>query len=89
MGFELRKIAMRVLSKASPASAYERDWSTFTAVQTSKRDRLSSKPLNGLVCLRVKLRLHQTHVDFNVFHALADTLYGSELNHVTSSIVCG
>jgi hAT family C-terminal dimerisation region len=46
---ELRKIAMRVLSKTSSASACERHWSAFAAVQTPKRDRLSSKTLNDLL----------------------------------------
>jgi len=54
---------MRVLSKTSSASACERNWSAFAAVQTPKRCRLSSKHLDNLVYLRSNLRLQQKRLD--------------------------
>ena len=69
---ELRKIAMRVLSKTSSASACERNWSAFAAVQTPKRNRLASKTLNDLVFLRVNLRLQQRLTDTNYADTVAE-----------------
>jgi hypothetical protein len=69
---ELRKIAMRVLSKTSSASACERNWSAFSAVQSPRRNRLSSKTLNDLVYLRVNLRLQQRRVDSNFANTVAE-----------------
>lgn len=69
---ELRKIAMKVLSKTSSASACERNWSAFQAVQTPKRGRLSSKTLNDLVYLRVNLRLQQKCIDTNFAERVAE-----------------
>lgn len=69
---ELRKIAMRVLSKTSSASACERNWSAFAAVQTPKRNRLSSRTLNDLVYLRVNLRLQQKRIDTNYQEKVAE-----------------
>jgi hAT family C-terminal dimerisation region len=60
---ELRRVAMKVLSKTTSASACERNWSAFAAVQTSKRTRLHSKTLNDLVYTRVNLRLQQSRRD--------------------------
>jgi len=62
---ELRRVAMKVLSKTTSASACERNWSAFGAVQTPKRNRLSSKTLNDLVFVRVNLRLQQKQNDPN------------------------
>jgi hypothetical protein len=59
----LRSVAMRVLSKTSSASACERNWSAFAAVQTPKRCRLSSEHLDNLVYLRSNLRLKQKRLD--------------------------
>ena len=69
---ELRKIAMRVLSKTSSASACERNWSAFSAVQSPRRNRLSSKTLNDLVYLRVNWRLQQRRVDSNFANTVAE-----------------
>jgi hypothetical protein len=60
---ELRTVAMRVLSKTSSASACERNWSAFAAVQAPKRCRLSSENLDNLVYLRSNLRLKQKRLD--------------------------
>ena len=61
---ELRKVAMRVLSKTTSASACERNWSAFEAVQTPKRNRLKHRhPLTDLVYVRLNLRLQQKKAD--------------------------
>jgi hypothetical protein len=60
---ELRHVAVRVLSKNSSASASERNWSAFQAVQTPKRTRLEPTTLNSLVYLRSNLRLLQKRTD--------------------------
>ena len=60
---ELRTVAMRVLSKTVSASACERNWSAFEAVQTPKRNRLNHKTLTDLVYVRLNLRLQQKHSD--------------------------
>ena len=54
---------MKVLSKTTSASACERNWSAFAAVQAPKRTRLQSKTLNDLVFVRVNLRLQQKQRD--------------------------
>jgi hAT family C-terminal dimerisation region len=59
----LRKVAMRVLSKTTSASACERNWAAFEAVQQPKRTRLGSRRLNDLTYLRVNLRLLQARQD--------------------------
>lgn len=68
---DLRTVAMRVLSKTSSASACERNWSAFAAVQTSKRTRLTSEHVNDLVYLRANLRLQQKRVDKNFAESVA------------------
>lgn len=60
---ELRKGAMKVLSKTTPASTCEHNWSAFAAVQTSTRNRLSSNTLHDLVYARGNLRSQQKHTD--------------------------
>jgi hypothetical protein len=69
---ELRTIAMRVLSKTSSASACERNWSAFQAVQSPKRNRLNSQTLNDLVFLRVNLRLQQRGIDTSYAERVAE-----------------
>lgn len=69
---ELRKVAMKVLSKTTSASACERNWSAFAAVQTPKRNRLSSKTLHDLVYTRVNLRLQQKNTDPNFKEKVAE-----------------
>lgn len=68
---ELRKVACRVLSKVTSASACERNWSAFAAVQTPKRTRLQSKTLKCLVYLRSNLRIQQRAKDPEYKQALA------------------
>lgn len=87
---ELRKVAMRVLSKTSSASACERNWSAFAAVQTPVRNRLSSENLNSLVYLRSNLRLQQKRKDpkfaEKVAHWVATSgLDDESLQHVEES----
>jgi len=60
---ELRKVAMRVLSKTTSASACERNWSAFSAVQTPQRNRLHHSTLTDLVDVRINLRLQQKKDD--------------------------
>ena len=74
------QVAMRVLSKTSSASACERNWSAFAAVQTPKRNRLSSDNLNSLVYLRVNLRLQQKRTDPNFAERVAQWVETSALD---------
>ena len=60
---KLRYVAMHVLSKTTSASACERNWSAFAAVQTPKRNRLRAKVLHSLVFVRSNLRLQQVRSD--------------------------
>ena len=60
---ELRKVATRVLSKTTSASACERNWSVFSAVQTPQRNRLHHSTLTDLVDVRINLRLQQKKDD--------------------------
>jgi hypothetical protein len=68
----LRKVAMRVLSKGTSASASERNWSAFEAVQSPKRNRLKTSTLNDLVYTRVNLRLMQARHDAEYTTTVAD-----------------
>ncbi|XP_023761629.1 uncharacterized protein LOC111910069 [Lactuca sativa] len=53
----LKRIAMRILSLTSSSSGCERNWSTFEAVHTKKRNRLETNRLNNLVCVQFKANL--------------------------------
>jgi len=79
---ELRTVAMRVLSKTSSASACERNWSAFAAVQTSKRTRLTSEHVNDLVYLRANLRLQQKRVDTNFAQSVAEWMDDTAVEEV-------
>jgi hypothetical protein len=68
---ELRFVACHVLSKTSSASASERNWSAFEAVQTPKRVRLLHGNLNDLVYARSNLRLIQKREDPNFRQTVA------------------
>jgi broad-specificity NMP kinase len=48
------------------------NWSAFAAVQTPKRNRLSSRTLNDLVYLRVNPRLQQKRIDTNYQEKVAE-----------------
>jgi hypothetical protein len=69
---ELRMVACHVLSKTSSASATERNWSAFEAVQTPKRVRLLHGTLNDLVFARSNLRLIQKREDPNFKEKVAE-----------------
>jgi hypothetical protein len=69
---ELRSVACHVLSKTSSASATERNWSAFEAVQTPKRVRLLHGTVNDLVFARSNLRLIQKREDPNFKQTVAD-----------------
>jgi hypothetical protein len=69
---ELRNVACHVLSKTSSASATERNWSAFEAVQAPKRVRLLHGTLNDLVYARSNLRLIQKREDPNFRQKVAD-----------------
>ena len=81
---DLRKVAMRVLSKTSSASACERNWSAFAAVQTSKRTRLTSEHVNDLVYLRGNLRVQQKHVDKHFAQSVAQWIHETAVEEVES-----
>ena len=53
----LMKLAIRVLSQGSSASACERNWSTFSLLHTRRRNRLSPCHVEKLVYLHTNLRL--------------------------------
>ncbi|CAH1432877.1 unnamed protein product [Lactuca virosa] len=53
----LKKIAMRILSLTSSSSGCERNWSTFEAVHTKKRNRLETNRLNNLVYVQFNANL--------------------------------
>ncbi|KAL7592759.1 hypothetical protein Lser_V15G33003 [Lactuca serriola] len=53
----LKKIAMRILSLTSSSSGCERNWSTFEAVHTKKRNRLETNRLNNLVYVQFNVNL--------------------------------
>ena len=78
----MRTVAMRVLSKTSSASACERSWSAFAAVQTSKRTRLTSEHVNDLVYLRANLRLQQKRVDTTFAQSVAEWMDDTAVEEV-------
>lgn len=49
--------AVRVLSQGTSASACERNWSSFSHIQSKKRNRLLSSRLEDLVYVRSNLQL--------------------------------
>ncbi|CAH1446146.1 unnamed protein product [Lactuca virosa] len=53
----LKKIAMMILSLTSSSSGCERNWSTFEAVHTKKRNRLETNRLNNLVYVQFNANL--------------------------------
>ncbi|KAK9053556.1 hypothetical protein SSX86_024630 [Deinandra increscens subsp. villosa] len=53
----LRKIAIRILSLTTSSSGCERNWSTFEAVHTKKRNRLEAAKLNNLVFVQFNANL--------------------------------
>jgi hypothetical protein len=77
---ELRKVAMRVLSKTTSASACERNWSAFAAVQTPKRNRLHHSTLTDLVSVRINLRLQQRKNDTKFKDKVAEWVKCAEQN---------
>lgn len=79
----LRKVAMKVLSKTTSASACERNWSAFQAVQSSKRNRLSSRMLNDLVYVRSNLRLQQSRIDPDFKETVAEWVRMAEVDGVS------
>ncbi|KAI3768319.1 hypothetical protein L2E82_18899 [Cichorium intybus] len=53
----LTKIAIRILSLTSSSSGCERNWSTFEAIHTKKRNRLETSRLNNLVYVQFNANL--------------------------------
>ncbi|XP_071696589.1 uncharacterized protein [Rutidosis leptorrhynchoides] len=53
----LRKIAIRILSLTTSSSGCERNWSTFEAIHTKKRNRLEASKLNNLVFVQFNANL--------------------------------
>ena len=54
---ELRVFAIRLLSQVASSSAAERNWSTYSFIQSIKRNNLSSKRSEKLVACHSVLRL--------------------------------
>lgn len=69
---ELQKVACHVLSKTTSASACERNWSAFDAVQAPKRTRLGADTLTDLVYSRSNLRLQQRRTDPDYKQVVSD-----------------
>ncbi|XP_058071385.1 uncharacterized protein LOC131220558 [Magnolia sinica] len=55
----LKKLAMRILGLTCSASGCERNWSTFEAIHTKKRNRLEQKKLNDLVFVQYNQKLRE------------------------------
>lgn len=53
----LQRLAIRVLSQVSSASACERNWSTYGFIHSTKRNRLGHKKADDLVYVHSNLRL--------------------------------
>ncbi|MCO5597023.1 hypothetical protein L7F22_051096 [Adiantum nelumboides] len=54
---ELQRLAIRVLSQVSSASACERNWSTYGFIHSLKRNRLGHSKADDLVYVHSNLRL--------------------------------
>ncbi|KAM7517141.1 hypothetical protein LguiA_006724 [Lonicera macranthoides] len=59
---ELMKFAIRVLNLTCSASGCERNWSTFEAIHTKKRNRLEYKRLNALVYVKYNTGLRERSI---------------------------
>ncbi|CAH1426074.1 unnamed protein product [Lactuca virosa] len=57
----LKRIVMSILSLTSSSSGCERNWSTFEAVHTKKRNRLETNRLNNLVYVQFNANLMEKH----------------------------
>ncbi|KAG7544115.1 hypothetical protein ISN45_Aa07g039810 [Arabidopsis thaliana x Arabidopsis arenosa] len=57
----LQKLATRVLALTSSSSGCERNWSSFEAIHTKKRNRLDVNRLNSLVYVQFNARLFNKH----------------------------
>ncbi|XP_071687298.1 uncharacterized protein [Rutidosis leptorrhynchoides] len=53
----LRKVAIRILSLTTASSGCERNWSTFEAIHTKKRNRLEAEKVNSLVYVQFNANL--------------------------------
>jgi hypothetical protein len=84
---ELRKVAMRVLSKTSSALTCERNWSAFAAVQTPKHTRLTSEHLDNLVYLRTNVRLQRNCTDSSFTERVAQWIDSSALDDDSEAVV--
>ncbi|XP_026385177.1 uncharacterized protein LOC113280814 [Papaver somniferum] len=62
----LRKVAIRLLSQPCSASACERNWSSFDAAQTKKRNRLAPQMLEDLVYIRMNSLMLKNSVNFEL-----------------------
>jgi hypothetical protein len=54
---ELAEVAKKVLSQPISSSSAERNWSTYSYIQSVKRNRLNSKRADKLVFLHSNIRL--------------------------------
>ncbi|XP_010515604.1 PREDICTED: uncharacterized protein LOC104791416 [Camelina sativa] len=57
----LQKLATRVLALTSSSSGCERNWSSFEAIHTKKRNKLMVNRLNSLVYVQFNARLFNKH----------------------------
>jgi len=64
---DLQRVAVRVLSQVSSASACERNWSTFEFIHTKKRNRLKCKKVNFIYLFNLQLIIkHYQNLAYSV-----------------------
>lgn len=56
---ELKALAIRLLSQVASSSSAERNWSTYSFIQSIKRNRLTSRRSEKLVAVHSVLRLQE------------------------------
>ncbi|XP_020886219.1 uncharacterized protein LOC110229752 [Arabidopsis lyrata subsp. lyrata] len=57
----LQKLATKILALTSSSSGCERNWSSFEAIHTKKRNILDVNRLNSLVYVQINARLFNKH----------------------------
>lgn len=73
----LQRMAMRILSLTSSASACERNWSTFENIHTKKRNRLTTTHLDDLSFIQFNARMLSKKQMIKE-KKIVDVLYSSE-----------
>lgn len=74
---ELSKAAIKILSFPSTSASCERNWSTYSLIQTRKRNRLTIERANKLVSIKFNLDL----LSKEIFQDKKDATEGSDPTH--------